>query len=1010
MDRGNPYVWISSKMLRNPLSAGSERPLTTSSAIRSHTPNLTSSGGDNNHLRRVKTATSRDWFQTSVLPEYIRQGGQRGQGRHSGRQFCVVQERQGLTTPHEDNGDDCLGRNPSSADHTKRYNERSCLSRRQERSNSDKGSRLKNENTPGSERVYAFAPQNPRTMISSPDTGAATRNYSPRPRSPLCQFNTPQLTGTPTHNRFVSRDNTPTGDKTQELTPLIDRAWYRPLAANPTRPPSLRPFSVPHRHTRATAQQHTGLRLSRKRQQSAHGPLSSASPASEDSAYRDSPGSSRRQSPVRTRARPPPTTIATTIRPLTALNNAFRAKSYLAGRVMSMYQGRRAMSAAAQASAATCAGHLDSADVNGSSHGQLSSRSQDSGERHTSLNLTPLAKFRMVVHIAIRLRRLMDVIMTNTREKTVRSATELQWMTLYAERDDDSLAFNKHLYSRDRVITHVPDWALVILQLRPEHRTEQDCRRLHALLRGLKSFDKFTEEIQMSLCRAFTLERVEEQRVVLRRGHVGLNFYFIYSGSVFVNYEDCTQDGKPFVRTVAVLSRGDSFGELALLQDITRTATVSVREKCELLVVEKDVFASVCPQIFEKQLAEKQAFLSKLDLFSTSWWSQESLRALSMNSQIQEYKTNKVIVADNSMEDWIYACMEGKCQVIRCLSLDAPVKSDNGRKTSDIVLSEEILQLLSSTPVDSGGATDKVDARDMKENLLTSLGLDYVQVGKKLNYFDVSQGQEQKRAMLGLDGATTLTALMKKQREKRDLVYLHVGGLDAGQIFDLPSVFQEESDVESAASALMLVSGGAKIFKMKKAAFFDQASQQALDHTRTLASKQGTPSENVILDSYKLKVAWDDFKLDLVKSIVRDKERRHEPQYRGSAGSQTRGKNSEKSQSTSQIISALQRHQSMTPSDVFSISSSDDDGEPAVPPNPGKQFGDPGDLFKAILQESGDQWTGPPRLTDLVIMKRNPPPSGSKVKVSKVIKEVNVRPRTATTPTRNRIGVDMKAR
>ena len=54
--------------------------------------------------------------------------------------------------------------------------------------------------------------------------------------------------------------------------------------------------------------------------------------------------------------------------------------------------------------------------------------------------------------------------------------------------------------------------------------------------------------------------RVKSGRVILRRGHVGFNYYFIYSGSVFVNIEDINIEGKKFDRTVAVLVRGDAFG------------------------------------------------------------------------------------------------------------------------------------------------------------------------------------------------------------------------------------------------------------------------------------------------------------------------------------------------------------------------------------------------------------------------------------------------------------------
>lgn len=495
--------------------------------------------------------------------------------------------------------------------------------------------------------------------------------------------------------------------------------------------------------------------------------------------------------------------------------------------------------------------------------------------------LTPIARFRLLVWITVCMRRLLVEIIRLSGEKTLRSATELQWMAIYAEKHDASLAFNKHLFSRDRVMAHVPFWAQCILAIPPADRTVIHCRKLHALLRGLRSFDKFTDEIQMALCKAFMLERIEEGRIVLKNGHVGLNFYFIYSGSVFVNQEDETKQGRVFSRTVATLTRGDSFGELALLQDIRRTATVSVRERCELLMVDKDVFASVCPRIFDKELAEKHAFIKSLDLFSSSYWSPEAIHALSMNSQIQEYKINKIIVGDSSLENWIYICMFGKCQVIRVLSLKKTrPEGEQQRKESDVVLSEEILQLLASA-AGQANAGKPLDRGDSKENLLSSLQLDYVRTSKKL-YVDGGMDNAQQRTLLGLNDATTLTAYIQRQRDmgKTDLVYLNVGVLEPGETFDLPSLLEGTPSASSGASRLMLVSGGARIVRIKKAAFHDQASQQALDNARTLASKHLNPTEQSILESYKTKIAWEDFKASVVHDVKRQKKMRYQPLHR----------------------------------------------------------------------------------------------------------------------------------
>ena len=54
--------------------------------------------------------------------------------------------------------------------------------------------------------------------------------------------------------------------------------------------------------------------------------------------------------------------------------------------------------------------------------------------------------------------------------------------------------------------------------------------------------------------------RVATHRVILRQGHIGHSFYFIFSGSVFVNLEDTDPLGRNFVKTEAILMKGDSFG------------------------------------------------------------------------------------------------------------------------------------------------------------------------------------------------------------------------------------------------------------------------------------------------------------------------------------------------------------------------------------------------------------------------------------------------------------------
>jgi len=80
-------------------------------------------------------------------------------------------------------------------------------------------------------------------------------------------------------------------------------------------------------------------------------------------------------------------------------------------------------------------------------------------------------------------------------------------------------------------------------------------------------------------------------QAIVRQGEPGDRFYVIRSGRVEV-----LKDG----RFVAALGRGEAFGEIALLLDVPRTATVRAVEHTELLSLEasdfRDLLVAYCGQ------------------------------------------------------------------------------------------------------------------------------------------------------------------------------------------------------------------------------------------------------------------------------------------------------------------------------------------------------------------------------------------------------------------------------
>ena len=78
--------------------------------------------------------------------------------------------------------------------------------------------------------------------------------------------------------------------------------------------------------------------------------------------------------------------------------------------------------------------------------------------------------------------------------------------------------------------------------------------------------------------------RAERGERLIRKGDQADSMYFIVSGDVEVDQETAAPKGR--------LTAGDFFGEIALIADRTRTASITAISACKLLVLHKDDFES----------------------------------------------------------------------------------------------------------------------------------------------------------------------------------------------------------------------------------------------------------------------------------------------------------------------------------------------------------------------------------------------------------------------------------
>ena len=188
------------------------------------------------------------------------------------------------------------------------------------------------------------------------------------------------------------------------------------------------------------------------------------------------------------------------------------------------------------------------------------------------------------------------------------------------------------------------------------------------------------------------------------------------------------------LKNICELSDGDFFGEVALIYNIPRTATITALTETSLIRIDKHPFNRYLKHLFEGQLEDQIEFMQLCPIFNGM--PKELLIKLGIRANIKKFATGQIILKTDSKCDSIYIIRRGTVKVtkeINFIKNEAKVKKRSLKRNLSEILDFEkyrnykIMQKEKMKEILSFGPSEQ----DMKEDNYVSkqITLEILKIG-----------------------------------------------------------------------------------------------------------------------------------------------------------------------------------------------------------------------------------------------------------------------------------------
>jgi len=199
-------------------------------------------------------------------------------------------------------------------------------------------------------------------------------------------------------------------------------------------------------------------------------------------------------------------------------------------------------------------------------------------------------------------------------------------------------------------------------------KSPEDRDLIKSALKNNQLFENFRDAQLEEFVDVFSPESFEEGSTVVRQATHGNTFYIVKSGTLKI-YVDTIIDGRKMETQVGEpYGSGSAFGELALLYDSPRVATIRASEACVFWVIDRTAFKGLQLQLKQADHNIKLEHLKRVKVGNQMFadvLDDDQLERMALATQFENFKDGKAIFKEGEIGSNFYMIVTGQVDVYK---------------------------------------------------------------------------------------------------------------------------------------------------------------------------------------------------------------------------------------------------------------------------------------------------------------------------------------------------------